>query len=69
MKSKSLIDDFVIQSKNILGNNLTGIYLHGSAVMGCFNSKKSDSDLLVVVKYAVAKEIKRQNHRNEITYL
>ena len=60
MKSKSLIDDFVIQSKNILGNNLTGIYLHGSAVMGCFNSKKSDIDLLVVVKYAVAKEIKRQ---------
>lgn len=60
MKSKSLIDDIVIQSKNILGNNLTGIYLHGSAVMGCFNSKKSDIDLLVVVKYAVAKEIKRQ---------
>lgn len=27
-----------------------GIYLHGSAVMGCFNGKKSDIDLLVVVK-------------------
>jgi len=31
----------------ILGNNLTGIYLHGSAVMGCFQPGKSDIDLLL----------------------
>ncbi|WP_296031427.1 aminoglycoside adenylyltransferase domain-containing protein [uncultured Treponema sp.] len=40
----------VEQSRNILAENLVGIYLHGSAVMGYFNSKKSDIDLLVVVK-------------------
>lgn len=57
---RRLVDDFVIQSKNILEDNLTGIYLHGSAVMGCFNDKKSDIDLLVVVKNDVPKEIKRQ---------
>lgn len=35
-----LLEDFVIQSQKILGDNLVGIYLHGSAVMGCYNEKK-----------------------------
>lgn len=59
-KLESLLENFVRQSKNILGDNLTGIYLHGSAVMGCFNSKKSDIDLLVVVNDDISDEIKRQ---------
>lgn len=58
MDLKKLLNDFVIQSKMILGDNLTGIYLHGSAVMGCFNEQKSDIDLLVVVKDVISKEIK-----------
>ncbi len=37
-----------------------GIYLHGSAVMGCFNEKKSDIDILIVVKNSIYDEIKRQ---------
>ena len=53
---EKLTDEFVIQSKHILGDNLTGIYLHGSAVMGCFNDKKSDIDLLVVVKNDIRKK-------------
>jgi streptomycin 3"-adenylyltransferase len=36
--------------KEIFGNNLVGIYLHGSAAMGCFNAMKSDIDVIVVVK-------------------
>lgn len=36
--------------KNILNNNLIGIYLHGSLAMNCFNPNKSDVDFLVVVK-------------------
>ncbi len=48
-----ILKSFVTQSKKILGDNLVGIYLHGSAVMGCYNEKKSDIDLLVVVKEAV----------------
>lgn len=60
LELRKLLDDFVMSSKNILGNNLIGIYLHGSAAMGCFNDKKSDVDLLVVVKKDISKEIKRQ---------
>ena len=44
-----LLNRFVEQSEEILQDNLTGIYLHGSAVMGCFNPAKSDLDLIVVV--------------------
>lgn len=51
---------FVAESQKILGNNLVGIYLHGSAVMGCFNEKKSDIDLIVVVDGALPNEVKRK---------
>lgn len=57
---KDLLERFVSRSKEILGNNLTGIYLHGSAVMGCFQPGKSDIDLLVVVKEEIPDEAKRQ---------
>lgn len=56
---KSIIDEFVMQSRNILEENLVGIYLHGSAVMGCFNPEKSDIDLLVVVKEGIPDGTKR----------
>lgn len=56
----NLLDSFVKESRNILGNNLTGIYLHGSAAMGCFNGKKSDIDLVVVIKNALSDGIKRR---------
>lgn len=54
------IKSFVEQSRMILGDNLEGIYLHGSAAMGCFNEKRSDIDLLIVVDTAVSPDIKRQ---------
>lgn len=57
---KDLLDSFVEQSKRILDSNLVGIYLHGSAVMGCFHAQKSDIDLLVVVKDGISDETKRQ---------
>lgn len=57
---KDLLDDFVEQSRYILTENLVGIYLHGSAVMGCFNSQKSDIDLIIVVKNDISNEIKKQ---------
>ena len=44
-----LINEFVNRSKDILKENLVGIYLHGSLVMGCFNPEKSDIDLIIVV--------------------
>ena len=57
---KELLDGFILDSKNILCDNLIGIYLHGSLAMGCYNEKKSDIDLLVVVKNDVPREIKRR---------
>ena len=38
-----LLDIFTEQSKAILGDGLVGIYLHGSAAMGCFNPGKAIS--------------------------
>lgn len=64
---KELLDEFIMNSKNILKenlgfsfDNLIGIYLHGSLAMGCYNEKKSDIDLLVVVKNDISREVKRR---------
>ena len=57
---QELLDDFTARSRHILGDNLTGIYLHGSAVMGCFNPEKSDIDLILVVKDEVNDTAKKQ---------
>lgn len=53
-----LINDFVAQSKKILQDNLVGIYLHGSLVMGCFNPQKSDIDLIIVVEQPLSDSVK-----------
>lgn len=42
----------------ILGNNLIGIYVHGSIAFNCFNQSKSDIDYIVVVDEALAIETK-----------
>ena len=55
----TVIDSFVKRSREILKDNLVGIYLHGSAVMGCFNPAKSDLDLIVVVKEPMTDADKR----------
>ena len=55
----NLISIYMEQSKRILQDNLTGIYLHGSAVMGCFNPEKSDIDLIIVVSQPLSDSIKR----------
>ena len=57
---ESITEAFVTASREILGENLVGIYLHGSAVMGCFNEKKSDIDLLVVVDGELPDEVKKR---------
>lgn len=55
----SLTDSFVEQSKAILSENLVGVYLHGSSVMGCFNPQKSDIDLIIVVDHPLSDADKR----------
>ncbi len=53
---QNVIDGFTAMSKEIIGDKLTGIYLHGSMAMNCFNPAKSDIDLLVVI----------ENHINDV---
>ena len=55
----TVIENFVKRSVEILKDNLVGIYLHGSAVMGCYNPAKSDLDLIVVVKETMTDAEKR----------
>ena len=59
LQTDSLINGFVEQSKDILRDNLVGVYLHGSLVMGCFNPQKSDIDLIIVVDKPISDPIKR----------
>lgn len=60
MELEDITKSFVEQSRGILGDELVGVYLHGSAAMGCFNARKSDIDLLVVVKGTIPDEVKRR---------
>jgi len=57
---KSILDKMVEGFRNILQDNLVGIYLHGSLAMGCFNPKASDIDFLVVVRDKLEVETKRK---------
>lgn len=50
MDVEALLEAFVESCRAILGGGLTGVYLHGSLVMGCFNPDKSDIDLIVVTE-------------------
>jgi len=43
----------------ILGNDLVGVYLHGSLAMGCFNLDRSDIDLLAVTGHGMPPQTKR----------
>ena len=54
-----LLEEIKAKSREIFNDDLTGIYLHGSSVMGCFNPGKSDIDLIYVVEKTVSDEEKR----------
>ena len=60
LQTENLINGFVEQSKEILQDNLVGVYLHGSSVMGCFNPEKSDIDLIVVVERPLPDPVKKE---------
>ena len=45
--------------QNTLGEHLTGVYLHGSLAMDCFNPAGSDLDLLVITEQPMPLEQKR----------
>ncbi len=55
----NLLDEIVDTMKHLLGENLVGVYLHGSLAMGSFNPKISDIDFLVVTKAQLSPETRR----------
>ena len=55
-----LLSEIKTGCRHVLGENLTGIYLHGSVAFGCFRWEKSDIDFLVVVKEELPHGIKRR---------
>ena len=68
MLYQNILDEIVDESKMIFKEDLTGIYLHGSLAMGCFNPKKSDIDLMIVIKNNITDTQKLQfmNHVAEL---
>ena len=57
---ETCIEKIVLAYKHILNENLTGIYIHGSYAMGCFNPKRSDLDFIVVVYQPLCDEVKEK---------
>ena len=55
---EDLLDRFVQMSRAVFGENLVGVYLHGSLAMGCFSPEKSDLDLILVVEDAPTQDEK-----------
>lgn len=49
-----LIDGFTAAARDVFGRSLVGVYLHGSAAMGCYNSAVSDLDFILVVDAPMA---------------
>lgn len=50
MMYQNILDQIVDKSKKIFGEELVGVYLHGSLAMGCFNPDRSDIDVLIVIQ-------------------
>ena len=57
---RTQVNTFIDALQVILRQNLSGIYLHGSLAMGCFNPDRSDIDLLVVTTRGMSIETKRR---------
>jgi len=51
---KALIGKLLSDLESILGENLIGVYLHGSLAMGGFVPGRSDVDVMIVVKNALS---------------
>ncbi|MBD5516613.1 MAG: DUF4111 domain-containing protein [Lachnospiraceae bacterium] len=60
MPYQNILDELVDFTRQIFGEKLTGVYLHGSMAMGCFNPKKSDIDLIVIVENSISDTQKMQ---------
>jgi len=57
---RAQLERLILAFRAELGENLIGVYLHGSLAMGCFNPLRSDVDLLAVAGEPMAAGVKRR---------
>ncbi|KKI91100.1 hypothetical protein WQ54_16750 [Bacillus sp. SA1-12] len=57
---KKFVYHLLSEMKDMLNEDLMGLYIHGSLAMGGFNPKRSDIDVLVVTDNSLAIETKRK---------
>lgn len=60
MEYSFILDRIVETGKDIFGDGLVGIYLHGSLAMGCFHRAKSDIDLIIVIRNSASDRQKKR---------
>ena len=59
-RMEALLEEIRRVHREIFGERLTGVYVHGSLAFGCFRWETSDVDFLTVVNGAVTAEEKRR---------
>lgn len=59
-ESVAYVDAAVDRLRSILGEDLVGVYLHGSAALGDFDPKRSDIDMLAVSSRSLSTDEKRR---------
>ena len=52
MQWQKLMEKIAAEYRDILGENMRGVYVHGSIAFGCFHPEKSDIDFLIVTEHA-----------------
>lgn len=60
MRAQRLLDEIVQEYRRILGENLVGIYVHGSLAFGCFCWEQSDIDFIAVTDASPSLEEKEE---------
>lgn len=55
---ENLLNRLTDLCRSLFAERLTGVYLHGSAAMGCFHPEKSDLDIIIVVKDSLEASVK-----------
>ena len=58
MEYENLLSDISEKYNEILGNNLVGIYVHGSIAFRCFNWDSSDIDFIVIIDNPISEHTK-----------
>ena len=68
MMYQNILDKMVAKCKQIFGTQLTGVYLHSSMAMGCFQPEKSDIDLIIVIEKDITDK-QKLDFMNEVVEL